>query len=87
MCFVTALDLELLASAALDGELISDADAERILLDPDIELLDLVSAAFRIRRARWGKKVQVHILNNAANGKCPEDCSYCTQGKLSLIHI
>ncbi len=87
MSFVTSLDLDLLASSALDGELISDSVAERILLDPEIELLDLVNAAFRVRKARWGKKVQVHILNNAANGKCPEDCSYCTQGKNSSVPI
>lgn len=87
MSLVTALDLEQLADTSLAGELIDSSVAERVLLDPDIDLLPLVNAAYRVRYARWGKKVQVHILNNAANGKCPEDCSYCTQGKNSSVPI
>ncbi len=84
---MTPINLDALVSSTLHGESISDAHAEQILLDPDIEILDLVNAAFHIRRVRWGKTVQVHILNNAANGKCPEDCSYCTQGKKSSVPI
>ena len=76
-----------LASDALDGEEISDQRAEQILLDADIEVLPLLNAAYTVRKQYWGKTVQVHILNNAANGKCPEDCSYCTQGKNSSVDI
>ncbi len=84
---VSTLNLDLLATAALAGEDLTAERAEQILLDPEIDLLPLVNAAYRVRFARWGKTVQVHILNNAANGKCPEDCSYCTQGKNSSVPI
>ena len=84
---VSTLNLDLLATAALAGEDLTAERAEQILLDPEIDLLPLVNAAYRVRFARWGKTVQVHILNNAANGNCPEDCSYCTQGKNSSVPI
>lgn len=76
-----------LADAALREEIPPDELCLRILTDPELDVLSLVHAAFRVRRAHWGKTVQVHILNNAANGKCPEDCSYCTQGKNSSVPI
>ncbi len=76
-----------LATSALGGEELSDAVCEQILLDPAIDLLPLLNAAYTVRKESWGKSVQVHILNNAANGKCPEDCSYCTQGKNSSVDI
>ena len=76
-----------LASRALSGDELSEDECVRILDDPEIELLPLVQAAFRVREARWGKTVQVQILNNAANGNCPEDCSYCSQAKTSDVDI
>ncbi len=76
-----------LSSGALEGKLLQPAQYEQILLDPEIDLLSLVHAAYAVRAAHWGKTVQVHILNNAANGKCPEDCSYCTQAKTSEVDI
>lgn len=78
---------DLLVSSALEGAEPSDSDCERMLLDSDVDLMPLLNAAYAVRKARWGKTVQVHILNNAANGKCPEDCSYCTQGKNSSVDI
>lgn len=76
-----------LAASSLAGEELSDSVCEQILLDADVDLMPLLNAAYTVREARWGKTVQVHILNNAANGKCPEDCSYCTQGKNSSVDI
>ncbi len=78
---------ESLATRALAGEEISNAECERLLVDGDIELLALLNAAYTVRAATWGKAVQVHILNNAANGDCPEDCSYCSQAKTSDVDI
>ncbi len=72
-----------LAQRALDGQPL-DPDLSRRLLDDDtIDLLPLVHAAYRVRFARWGKTVQVHVINNAQNGRCPEDCSYCSQARTS----
>jgi biotin synthase len=80
--FLTEITQTALAGGHLDG-----ADALRVLTDTDIDLLSLVNAAWTVRKANWGRGVQVHIINNAANGKCPEDCSYCTQGKNSSVEI
>ena len=30
-----------------------------------------------------GKEVSIHVINNAQNGFCPEDCHYCAQAKSS----
>lgn len=57
--------------------------AQKILSSNDFELLPLLETAFQIRKKKWKKKVRIHILNNAKNGNCPEDCSYCVQGKKS----
>jgi len=76
-----------LASRVLAGSLPTEAEARQILLDPEIDVLSWVHAAFRIRQKHFGRGVQVHIINNAANGHCPEDCSYCSQAKTSEVDI
>ncbi len=76
-----------LASSALQGEELSDAVCEQVLVDPEVDVLSLLNAAYAVRKAHWGNQVTVHILNNAANGNCPEDCSYCTQAKTSDVDI
>ncbi len=76
-----------LANDSLRGLEPADALCLQLLTDPEIELLPLLNAAFTVRKAHWGKSVQVHVLNNAANGKCPEDCCYCTQAKTSDVDI
>ena len=49
--------------------------------------MPLLNAAYTVRRHHHGDAVQIHILNNAQNGRCPEDCSYCTQAKTSEAGI
>ena len=62
----------------------ADADtALRVLTGPDINILPLLDAAYQIRRHYHANVVTVHILNNAQNGHCPEDCGYCAQAKTS----
>lgn len=62
----------------MGGEL-SRQDARRILLAPDPEVIDLVAAGGRLRRAYFGDWVKVNYLVNLKSGLCPEDCSYCSQ--------
>lgn len=76
-----------LARRALAGEAPSEAEALWVLDGPDVELLPLLHAAFEPRRARFGRKVMVHVLNNVQNGLCPEDCGYCSQNKDSAAAI
>jgi biotin synthase len=78
---------ESLAQAALGDAPLASEHAERILTDSTLDALDLAHAAYRVRRQHWGKGVMVHIINNAQNGHCPEDCSYCSQAKTSEVDI
>jgi biotin synthase len=76
-----------LASTSLAGKEIDSASCERILSDKSLELLPLLDAAYQVRQKYFGKEVRVHILNNAQNGHCPEDCKYCAQAKSSKADI
>jgi biotin synthase len=76
-----------LADKALAGELISRGEARAVLAAGDDELLDQLSAAYRVRRHYWGNKVRLHFLLNAQSGLCPEDCNYCSQSKIASSDI
>lgn len=76
-----------LASHALAGRRLTKEEALDVLACPDEELLDLLSAAYRVRRQRFGNTVQLYFLMNAKSGLCPEDCSYCSQSKISEADI
>jgi biotin synthase len=76
-----------LAQKSLLGVELDNAVCERILSDSAIELLPLLDAAFQVRKTYHGHKVRVHILNNAQNGHCPEDCHYCAQAKSAKTEI
>lgn len=76
-----------MASQVLAGEPISREQADEILAAPEAELLDLLQAAYRVRSTYFGNKVQLYFLMNAKSGLCPEDCSYCSQSKVSEAEI
>lgn len=76
-----------LADRSLGGAIISREAARAVLAAPDDEILDQLSAAYRVRRHYWGNRVRLHFLLNAQSGLCPEDCGYCSQSKLSTAEI
>jgi len=76
-----------LADQGLGKTPLARAACEEILGSPDIELLPLLNAAFEVRKKYTGKEVMVHVINNAQNGFCPEDCHYCPQAKSSQADI
>ena len=76
-----------LAERVLAGEKLSADEAAEILRCPDEELLDVMHAAFRVRSHYFGRKVQLYLLMNAKSGLCPEDCTYCSQSKVSEAEI
>lgn len=80
-------DWHLWAEKVLDGYVLTEDEGIAILNSPDDELLDLLAAAFRIRRRHFGKTVQLYFLINAKSGLCPEDCGYCSQSKVSEAEI
>jgi biotin synthase len=72
-----------LADRVLNGEALDRANAYEVLHCPDVEILDLLAAAFRVRREHFGLAVQLYYLRNAKSGLCPEDCGYCSQSAVS----
>ena len=76
-----------LAQRALAGGTISRDEARAILASPDVDLLDLLAAAWRVRHHHFGNTVQLFFLMNAKSGLCPEDCGYCSQSKVSEAEI
>ena len=76
-----------LADRVLAGGSIDRDDARAILESTDAELLDLLAAAYRVRRRHFGTTVQLFFLMNAKSGLCPEDCGYCSQSKVSEAEI
>lgn len=76
-----------LAEDVLAGQPLDRAAALAILAAPDAELPALLAAGFRVRRHYFGNTVQLYFLMNAKSGLCPEDCSYCSQSKVSEAEI
>ena len=54
---------------------------------PDEELLELLGAAYRVRRRHFGNRVHLNFLINAKSGRCGEDCGYCSQSRVSTAPI
>ena len=54
---------------------------------PDEEVPGALQAAFEVRRAHFGKRVKICVLQNARSGLCPEDCHYCSQSSVSEAQI
>ena len=68
-----------LADKVLAGAVPTRDEARAVLHAPVDETLTLLDAAFRVRRAHWGRRVSLHVLENAKQGDCPEDCGFCSQ--------
>lgn len=68
-----------LAEQSLAGEAPARAQAHEVLESADGELLSLLAAAFRVRELSFGRRVHIHVLENAKLGACPEDCTFCSQ--------
>jgi biotin synthase len=86
-CSPAATQWHQLASCVLDGDALTVPQAAQVLDCPDEELLDLLAAAFRVRRRWFGNQVQLYFLMNAKSCLCPEDCGYCSQSKVSEADI
>ena len=71
--------LDDLADKALNRELPTREEALAVLASGDDELLDVMAAAFRVRRRFFGRRVKLNYLVNIKSGLCPEDCFYCSQ--------
>lgn len=68
-----------LADRVTGGHRLDRDEALAILQAPDDDLLEILAAAWRVRRAHHGRGVKIHVLENAKSGGCPEDCAFCAQ--------
>lgn len=76
-----------LAERVLAGGELSFDEALAVLQAPEEHVLEILDAAYKVRRRWFGKTVQLYFLMNAKSGLCPEDCSYCSQSKVSEAEI
>jgi biotin synthase len=76
-----------LAGRVLDGQCLTPAEGLAVLRSGDEELLDLLAAAYRVRRRWFGNRVHLNFLINARSGSCGEDCGYCSQSRVSEAAI
>ena len=76
-----------LTKTSLAGELQPVGVYRTLLTGEHVRLLPLLEAAFKVREYYHGREVTIHIINNARNGLCSEDCSYCAQARTSNAAI
>ncbi|GAA3674705.1 biotin synthase BioB [Nocardioides ginsengisoli] len=74
-----SVQFDQLATRILDGGTATEAEALAVLQASDAELMGVVAAAGRLRRAHFGNTVKVNYLVNLKSGLCPENCNYCSQ--------
>ncbi|MCE9637603.1 MAG: biotin synthase BioB [Planctomycetes bacterium] len=53
--------------------------AARVVAAPQECDLEILDAAYRVRRETFGHGVRLHVLLNAKMGGCSEDCGFCSQ--------
>jgi biotin synthase len=68
-----------IADRVIAGGALTREEALAILCAPDEDLLTILDAAYRVRLTFHGKKIRIHVLQNAKSGACPEDCKFCSQ--------
>jgi biotin synthase len=77
-----------IADAVLRGDLRALGRDELVAyLSGEVDVWALMSAADRIRRARFGNRVHLCSIINAKEGGCPEDCGFCAQSRHHSTHV
>lgn len=70
---------KLLAEKVLEGYELNQAEALEILRSSDDDILQVMDAAFAIRKHYFGKQVKLNMIISTKTGNCPENCGYCSQ--------
>jgi biotin synthase len=82
------VDPAAIADRIVDGELHAlTAETLHGYLQGDVDVWTLMSAADRVRRARFGHRVHLCSIINAKEGGCPEDCGFCSQSRHFSTHV
>lgn len=80
-------DFSVLSTKAMQDTVLTHKECLAVLQTPDDDLLDLLGAAFKVRRRYFGTTVRLQMLLNAKSGACQEDCHYCSQSAVSKAPI
>lgn len=81
------MNFQTFAEKAIAGAILSREESLAVLHAPDNQILELLSATYRVREQFCGRQVHLHMLINAKSGICPEDCHYCSQSSISTANI
>lgn len=76
-----------LSRRVLNGHKLTRDEALSVLRAPDTEILELLAAAYHVRRHFHGTRMCLNFLINAKSGLCGEDCAYCSQSKASTAPV
>lgn len=76
-----------LAENVIGGYEINEQEALALVQAPDEDVLEILNAAFLIRKYHFGKKVKLNMIINTKSGLCAEDCGYCSQSIISEAPI
>ena len=76
-----------LAGKALTKTGLTREDALAILRVDEDDLLEILVVAYRLRREAFGRRVNLHVIQNARSGACSENCGFCSQSSASHADI
>lgn len=76
-----------LAEKVIDGYEMNKEEALSILQSDDDDILNVMDAAFQIRKHYFGKKIKLNMIISTKTGYCPENCGYCAQSINSTAPI
>lgn len=76
-----------LGRRVLEGGSLTRPEALAVLEAPDEDLMEVLSAAFAVRKRYFGMGVTLHVIRNAQSGICTEDCAYCSQSAVATSDI
>lgn len=80
-------DWSALGQRVTSGASLSREEALAVATAPDADLLEVLAAAFAVRRRHFGLGVTLHVIRNAQSGICTEDCAYCSQSAAAASDI
>lgn len=81
------MNYQQLAKKSISGQELVREECFAVLHSPDAAILQLLDAAYGVRRHFFGNRIHLHMLINAKSGICPEDCHYCSQSRISTADI
>ncbi|MGE4527196.1 MAG: biotin synthase BioB [Rhodospirillaceae bacterium] len=81
------MNYQAIAEQAIAKQPLSREQGIAVLAAPDDAVMDILAAAYKVRRHYRGNRVHVQLLSNIKSGLCGEDCHYCSQSRVSHAPI